>query len=454
MLINHEEQLAYLGNQFEEYNGYDFYRYIFPDNEIQGDLNVDFSKPNAIYLYQDEKDKGTKRRLRRRIMLKDTWEDDYMGYVECNQCTLCSGLTYRGRTNKIDKAQRMNALIIDLDGVGLKELRNLFLRFDKDPTFPRTLPKPTFIVSSGTGIHLYYVFEQPVDLYPNIKLQLKTLKYNLTFRVWEYKSTSQNKEIQQQSINQGFRMVGSFNDKYDILIRAFKTGEKLKLDYLNQYVREEFRVDVNKPFKPSKMTREQAREAYPDWYQRVIVEKNKKLKKWKISEQKGHNGDELYNWWLRQVDQIRGGHRYFFLMCMSIYACKCDIPKKRLKKDMLEIFDKLQEIEHDNPMTEYDIESALEAYSKEYYNFTISDIEKLTDVRIERNKRNGRTRSQHVKYMNGIKNLKKQIGEPINEGRPNKEWEVKNHIKYFPNKTVSQIARELGVSRTTVYKYM
>ena len=50
---------------------------------------------------------------------------------------------------------------------------------------------------------------------------------------------------------------------------------------------------------------------------------------------------------------------------------------------MLEIFNKLQEIEHDNPMTAYDIESALEAYSKEYYNFTIADIEELTEVRIE-----------------------------------------------------------------------
>lgn len=94
MLINHEEQIEYLSNQFEEYNGYDFYRYIFPDNEVQGVLNADFSKPNAIYLYQDDKDKGTKRRLRRRIMLKDTWEDDYMDYVECNHFTLCSGLTY------------------------------------------------------------------------------------------------------------------------------------------------------------------------------------------------------------------------------------------------------------------------------------------------------------------------------------------------------------------------
>ena len=81
-------------------------------------------------------------------------------------------------------------LIFDLDGVGLAELRNLFLRFGGDPEKVRRLPMPTFLVLSGTGLHVYYVFREPVDLYPNIKVQLKSLKYDLTFRMWEYKATS------------------------------------------------------------------------------------------------------------------------------------------------------------------------------------------------------------------------------------------------------------------------
>lgn len=68
MTENHREQIAFLSNQFEELNGYDFYRYIFPDNENQGEIYTDFSKPNAVYLYRDEKDDGMKRRLRRRII--------------------------------------------------------------------------------------------------------------------------------------------------------------------------------------------------------------------------------------------------------------------------------------------------------------------------------------------------------------------------------------------------
>lgn len=452
---NYDEQIAFFSNQFDEIDGYDFYRFIFPNNENRGEFNTDFSKPNAIYLYQDEKDQGTKRRLRRRIMLNDTWEEDYMTYVEGNPSTLCSGLAYRNRTNKIANAQSMNALIFDLDGVGLYELRNLFLRFGNDPTKLRTLPMPTFVVSSGSGLHVYYVFKEPIDLYPNIKLQMKTLKHELTFRMWEYKSTSQEKAIQYQSINQGFRMVGSVNAKHGVEIKAFQTGERVSLDYVNQYVREPFRVDINKPFRPSQMTREQAKEKYPEWYQRVVVEKNRKHQKWDI---KGKQGYALYEWWLRQSDSIRGGHRYFFLMCMAIYACKCDVPMKKLKEDMYRMFDKLQDIEHGNPLTEYDIESALEAYDKEYFNFKIADIEKLTDVRIERNKRNHRKQEQHVKFMNGIKTIKKQMGEEVKEGRPigsgTKEQIVKEYIKDHPTENPTQIAKALNMSRTTIYKYI
>ena len=187
----------YLDAQFPEVGGCEFYAELFPDIESSGELHSDFSHPNAVYLYRDE-EKG---RQRRRIMLKDAWEKDYIEYVEENPLTLCSGLVYRGRSNRLDHAQRMNALIFDLDGVGIGELRNLFLRFGGDPARLRRLPMPTFLVLSGTGLHVYYVFQEPIDLYPNIKVQLKSLKYDLTFRMWEYKGTSKLKSIQYQSIN-------------------------------------------------------------------------------------------------------------------------------------------------------------------------------------------------------------------------------------------------------------
>lgn len=440
-------------SMYEEIGGYEFYRYLFPDCEEEGELNTDYSRPNAIYLYEDDKDKGTKRRLRRRIMLKDTWEKDYIDFIERNNLTLCSGLTYRRKANKLQNAQRMNALVFDLDGVGENEMKNLLLRFGQEAERIRTLPQPTFLVLSGAGLHIYYVFEEPIDLYPNIKLQLKALKYDLTFRMWEYKATSTKKEIQYQSINQSFRMVGSVNGKYGNVVKAYKTGEKVTLEYLNRYVKKENQVDVNRPFRPSKMTRAEAREKYPEWYERVIVNKSKQLKKWDIYSKTGY---ALYNWWLGKIGEVRGGHRYYYMMCLAIYACKCDVPKKKLKDDIYDVYSELSKIQHDNVLTEDDITSALEAYDKEYYNFTIADIEKVTDIRIERNKRNYQKQIYHLEEARAIRDIRmRRQGKDWREGngRPTKEQEVIDYIRANPDSRKCDVIRGTGFDKKTVYKY-
>lgn len=459
---NYRQVCAYLEARYPEIDGYDFYRDIFPNNENAGELHEDFSHPNAIYLYKDEQD-PKRRALRRRIMLNDTWEEDYTEFVEENPMTLCSGLTYHSRANRLKDAQCMNALIFDLDGVGLNEIQSLFLRFGGDPNELRRLPMPTYLVASGSGLHIYYVFDKPIDLYPNIKLQLKSLKYDLTFRMWDYKGTTQVEEIQYQSINQSFRMVGSTNAKYGSVIRAFRTGERVTLEYLNGYAKEKNRVNLKKPFRSSQMRLEEAKEKYPDWYQRTVVEGHREPKKWDI---KGKQGYALYDWWLNHVNEIKGGHRYFFLMCMAIYACKCDVPKKKLREDMKKALAELERVEHHNPdgsedhMHPEDIKSAMEAYDKAYYNFTINDIEHLTDVRIERNKRNGLKQNQHLYLARRRKEDMKAIELPMKapEGRPKGSGTAQQRVAAYqaehPEATVTEIARGLGISRTTVYKWV
>lgn len=449
---NYRECFNYLSSQYPQVDGFEFYREIFPNNENLGERHTDFSHPNALYLYRDVSDLEHKR-LKRRVMLNDTWKQDYDTYVKGNPMTLCSGLVYRRKSNKLENAQRMNALIFDLDGVGYSEIQNLFLRFGGDPQRLRRLPMPTFLVLSGTGLHLYYVFQEPIDLYPNIKIQLKSLKYDLTFRIWDYKGTSQRKDIQYQSINQGFRMVGSINEKHNTELVAFRIGEHITLDYLNAYAKPENQVDICKPFRPSKMTRSEAKEAYPEWYQRVVVEGKKQKKKWDISG-KVHGGDPyaLYHWWLRKIGEIKGGHRYFFLMCMAIYAYKCDVPKDKLISDMQTAFEDLQMIKHENVLTDDDVKSALEAYDKEYFNFTIADIEALTDVRIEKNKRNGRTREQHMEVMRAVQSVVNPNWRKGN-GRPSADSKVFEWRKLHPEGKPKECISATGLSKNTVYKW-
>ena len=276
-----------------------------------------------------------------------------------------------------------------------------------------------------------------------------TLKYDLTFRLWQYKATSMNKEIQYQSINQGFRMVGSTNAKYGNTLRAFQIGDKVTLEYLNGYAEITNRVDIARPFRPSRMTRAEAREAYPEWYQRVVVERQRQKKKWDI---KGKQGYALYEWWLRQASKVKGGHRYYFMMCLVIYACKCDVPKEKLERDLYDVYEELRFVEHENPLTMEDVWSALETYDRAYYNFTIADIEKLTDIRIERNKRNGRKQIQHMEVMRAVQRVVNPEWRQGN-GRPSAEREIWKYMEEHPKARKIDVIRGTGFSKPTVYKY-
>lgn len=448
--LSYQEVVARLDNQFEEVCGQEFYEELFPDNEVSGEHSQDYSKPNAIFLWRD----GS--RQRRRIMLQDTWAEDYLEYVDENPRALCSGLVYRGRTNKLENSQRMNALIFDLDGVGDDELRNLLYRCGEAPKFHRTMPQPTFLVASGTGLHVYYLLDEPIDLYPATKQQLKALKDDLTFRLWDYGGTTKLEIVQYQSFGQTFRMVGSINEKYGNKLRAFRTGESVSLEVLNAYVmNQENKVDLSCKRLRGVTPIAEAKKKWPSWYQKTVIEGQESSKRWDIGG-KVHGSDPyaLYHWWIRQATNIVGGHRYFFMFCMVAYARKCGVPYSRLKEDMKDVFEYLKTIPHISPLTEEDMKAALKSWKKDFYNFRLEDIEKLTALRIPRNKRNGRTQEVHLERARAVQMIDYPNGEWRNkDGRPDKKQIVVDWRAAHPEGKKIDCERETGLSRHTVLKW-
>lgn len=446
-MSDYQECIDYLITRYPKVSGDEFYLDIFPGMEKEGQLINDYSSPNPIYIYEDENGK-----IKRRIMLKNTLKQDFKEFVQGRKKAICSGLSYFGKSNKLAHAGHMNALIFDIDGVGEKEIAMFFKRaYNKDPQFlSLNLPIPTYIVVSGGGVHLYYVFEKSIELYPYIKLQLQDFKYHLTKVLWEYESTSKIKSVQYQSINQGFRMVGSINEKYENKNRqivAFAIGNKVDIDYLNQFVEEEHRVDLNNKFNTT-YTLQEAKEKFPEWYERVIVnrERNNPKGKWNIKV-------DLYNWWLKQVGKTVAGHRYYTMLATAIYADKCGIPYIEFKKDLKKVYAKLTFKKHTNKLTIQDMYAALEIYGTGCHTTPIKYIERITAIPIERNKRNYRKRETHIKYMNNQRAFKVEMGECTNGGRPSKKDIVEKWQKSNPNGTKYQCIKETGLSKNTVKKW-
>lgn len=435
----------YLRQYFDEVEPREFYRSIFPEGELQEQGVYDDLKYNGIALeVTGKKKKNGKAEIHRYTV---TNELDVIDELTSHEgFVLMSPVSYVGKTREGRNARYMYALAIDLDGVNKEtQIRDLFYQMDgRGPS--NFLPEPTFVVSSGNGLHLYYVFEEPVPCFQNVNEQMHRLKQNLTKKIWNDFVSDNYKAVQYQSIFQGFRLVGSLTKDGNVT-RAFEIGKKVTLEYLNEYVEPENRV-TDFAYK-SKLTLAQAKEKYPEWYDKRIVQ----------GRSKGHwiAKRDLYEWWKRRLsDEVIEGHRYYGLMCLAVYAKKCGISKAELEQDAFMFMDILEgkTENEDNHFTEEDVLAALEMFNDDYITFPIRTISELTGVRIDKNKRNYRKQEQHLYLARRKKEDMKFLGEEINEGRPSKEQLVKDYIKEHPEENPTQIARALGMSRTTIYKYL
>lgn len=388
-----------------------------------------------------------------RILFEDTFEEVLQELQE-GDFTLLNGVTYFGRKNVQEHASKMYAMIFDLDGVTDKTL-NAFL---SGSVFGNAYPFPNYVALSGHGVHLYYLFEEPVSLYPYTKIQLKDLKYALTDKMWN-RYTSTEEKVQHQGINQGFRVLGAKTkeDAEAPTVRAFRLNtHPFTLAQLCEYIPEQIRIDETKLFKETKYTLAQAKKKFPEWFQKVVVNGDKSRTYWDIAGKvNGDNPYALYDWWKRQI--LAGasyGHRYFAIMALAIYGAKNDKNYEEVKADAYSLVPFLDSLNPDEPFTEADCDVALECYDARYKTFPIKDIEKVTGISIPRNKRNGRKRAEHVKLMNFIRDeLNGNTDWRNTEGAPTARAKVAAYRAEHPKASVSEVAKALQISRTTVYKW-
>ena len=402
-------------------------------------------KANPIAYYRNDREPAG----HFRIMFEDEFDDLLLTLQEADFAIL-NGITYFGRRNEQAHANKMYSLIFDLDGITEQKLRNFFKQCDGG-----VIPSPNYIVLSGHGLHLYYIFEQPLSLFPNIKLQVKELKYALTRRIWN-KYTSTLDEPQYQGINQGFRVAGGKTKKgcsfdYSVVFRYRK--EFFSMAELNQFVPKDSQIDEQKIFKETKYTLEDAKKRFPEWYERVVLQKERTVKKWDIAGKvHGDNPFALYDWWLSQIKTgATFGHRYFCVMMLAIYAVKCDVPKERLDQDAADLMPYLNAL-GDEPFTAADVESALECYDDRYVTFPLRDIEKLSAIEIPRNKRNGRSQEMHLLGVRAALNARNPNWRNT-DGRPSNAQKVAEWRENNPNGTRQECADDLGITDRTVRKW-
>lgn len=429
-----------LEQSYREVNYKDFYRDVFPLGSLEEKGVYEVGKYNAIARAIKVGDNKTKRY----IVTDDLDVLDKL--VECDDFCIIRPISFIGKSAKSDNARFMYAMAIDLDGIKSKKNFDFLIHQISNGhnmlSVVWGLPKPTYLVSSGTGIHLYYVFEKPIPLFKNVVKGLERLKKRLTWQAWTQGASVLSDNVQYESLFQGFRMVGTIT-KNGGRCRAFKVGNKVTVEYLNKYVPEEYQVETI--VYQSRLSLKVAKELYPEWYKNRIINKQPKGS-WVCKK-------DLYDWWIRTLKEgATEGHRYWCIMTLCTYAKKCGVSHEVLEKDAYGLIPFMNTL--GSEFTEDDVLHALQAYDDSYITYPIKTIEERTDIKIERNKRNGRRQEQHIKIMNAIRDIEHPDGTWRNkDGRPDKAKIVEDWRNAHPDGKKIECERETGLSRHTILKW-
>ena len=433
---------------FQEVSPYEFYRDMFPKGSLKSEQGD--GKGNVI---------ATQIRPSGRGRTKQWIVDDSLKMLEKvvgDEFGLVPPIAFYGKTHRKQNAHELYAVAVDIDYVGEQQLKNLLKQFGNGVQL-----RPTYLVSSGKGVHVYYFLQEPVQLYHNLESTLAALKESFIRRLWNDTSSLKPDDPDITGIYQGFRCVGSqskLGEAYPV--RAYRLSD-------NRYTLEDIKasipdckVDLSvltvKPrLKDNKrMPIEKAKQLYPEWYQARVIERQPKKKgTWTCNE-------ALYEWWKAKIiTNVKVGGRYFSIMALCAYGLKCGIPEKQIKKDAYSFLDHLESLTDDetNHFTREDVKDALKALQAD--NKLLSTmasrewIEKQTKVPIPPNKRNGRKQAVHVQFMNLNRQFKVMNGECTNGGRPTAQARVQEWRLAHPEGRKADCVRDTGLDKKTVYKW-
>lgn len=360
---------------------------------------------------------------------------------------LMGPISYAGKTRDSSMARELYALTFDLDGListdkspysGIKEL------FWQIENTDYRIPKPTYVVSSGTGLHLYYVFEKPIPLFENVLEQLEVYKRKLTWFLWHDGISTLHDKIQYEGLFvRDLEWLARLPRQVSVLERL-KQIYKVTMEYMNSYYPDEFQV---KEFTyKSDLTLDQAKEKYPEWYQERIIEKKPK-NTWIFNRR-------VYDRWLQRIQtEYSVGHRYWCVWVLAVTAMKCGVSLDELERDAFGLIERFNKDE--NPFTKEDVLAALEGYDSAWFTYPVEKMAYRSDIPIEKNKRNGRKQNQHLKIARFTRDL--NYDDPngwINkEGAPTKQLIVQKWKSRTSKWKKIDCERETSLSRHTVLKW-
>ena len=460
------EKVELMAAAYEEVSPYEFYRDMFPVGSFQEKGKTGSDKGNGMVDIIKTYGTGDKERtFCNKYILTDELKELSRALEDKTRSTkrlcLCSPVSYYGRHKSNDMAHELFAMVLDIDYVGVAQLKNMMKQIGNGA---RTIP-PNYIVNSGRGIHLYYLLEEPVPCYKYMIEQLTAFKKVMEDFTWNETTSLTPEKPDHGACTQAFRMVGAETKLgKEYITRAYKVREeRWTIPELYAWIDKRAHsflkgVDLPQTKEPIEvyrkrhpLTMEEAKRKYPEW------NPSSNAKKWVCK-------DDLYHWWIRQIeDKAIVGGRYYSILALASYGAKCNIPMKQVEKDAMELLPYLESLTNDevNHFTKKDIADALKFYRENRKNVTykltrekIVELSKIDIKPSHREKGKRLKQAQHLELARYAQKVRDPEGEWRNkDGAPSKEQMVKEWRSAHPEGRKIDCERETGLSRHTVLKW-
>ena len=306
------------------------------------------------------------------------------------------------------------ALVLDIDDMDPDTLGRLLDRINS-----RELPQPSLIVNSGSGVHLYFAFSAPVD---TLKRRLPALRGMLAKLADVFTGYGR---MDRHPLTQSFRPVGSQTKLGDVAT-GFMTGDRWTVDQLAALCS----VDLGGNFGPLDIIKDPPTpKPKKKKAANVLFMPNAKRKFFRYCAERVFKYTDL-------------GSRYMALFGIAIVGYKTHTPREEVVKEM-ESLVKIWNRRHPEAPVEWrEIDKAMDGYSQKFLMVRSATLEEYFGWSFERKiPRRGRTREEHLQRNND-----RTVGEV--------RGKIKRYLVKHYAVSISQIARDLKMSRNTVAKYV
>ena len=405
----YDEKNMILSQFGEQVSAWDLYETIFDD--LEQEIPV-------VIIDEDEK------RIRTMTI------SDAVEFGSVRNDTLIGGCTYFNNWISKKSARNIHTFIIDYDNAYSGVLLNALQR-DWESANGEKFAKPTYIVNSGTGLHLYFVLTEPIPVYHSMTQNIDKLYRALAIQ----QSRRVYVETQIQWFGQDFRCAGGRN-KYDWENTVFRIGEKWDIDDLGKAVGLEDVHFIRYGEKRQKKKGERR--------------KRQKIVGWKTNR-------AFYDYALENCrNKTKEGHRYLSMCALSVIAYKCGVDQDELERDLEKLLPEYNKgaVRQIKPK---EIQSAMKMYNEKAMATPRESLEHWQGWEYKPIKRNGRKRAIHLKIARSTLEIMNEAEGKTLQGRKkgsgSKADQVIQWRSDHPEGKKADCIRETGLSKPTVYKY-